>query len=901
MHDWIAVPGGAPESRRTIGGKAEALARLAAVHGPGDARAEVPAWFALRAEAFVALTGVLPDAPEAHAGAIRALACPGDLRRGLELALATLLPGADELAVRSSATAEDGAAASFAGQYASVLGVRADADAVWAAVLAVWASTTRAHAAAYAGAHAGGEPPAMAVIVQQMVVPLAAGVAFDADPVTGARDVVVVSAVPGLGEALVSGETDADTWRLAFENGAWRVRERVIAAKTQVVHARGGQLVREPIDAAHANAPALDDAQATAVAAWTRAVSQVFGAPQDVEWALVGTPPRVVLLQARPITTLRAPADDSPGAPAALEPERRIWDNSNIVESYAGVTTPLTFTFARAVYEDVYRQFCTIMGVPRERVAAHAPVFANMLGLVRGRVYYPLLSWYRTLALLPGFAFNRGFMERMMGVRERLEDPPPPARSADRLRDLAALVAMVARMIGASRALARDVPAFHAHVDGVLAPLASEDLTARTPAELGALYRRLERELLAHWRAPLVNDFFAMLFFGVLCKALERWVPGEPPTLANELLCGEGGIVSTEPARAVMALARDAAADDALRALLAGGASDAELWRALHGTPHEAFGARLDAYVARWGDRCMNELELETITLREDPAFLVHALRTYAAQGSLDPDAALAHERAIRAAAEARVLGALRGPRRWAFRAILAQARRRVRDRENLRFERTRVFGVIRRLFLALGARLAEAGRLASARDVLWLTVEEALAEAEGRPAAGPLAPRVAARQSRFAAWAKAPAPPDRFETHGAVRDWLAHDPPELAAYVAPAAPAAGDLHGLGCCPGVVRARVRVVRDPAGARELAGAILVAERTDPGWTLLFPAVSGLLVQRGSLLSHSAIVAREMGLPCIVGVAGLLETLRDGEIVEMDGTAGTIRRLAAGEAT
>ena len=104
-----------------------------------------------------------------------------------------------------------------------------------------------------------------------------------------------------------------------------------------------------------------------------------------------------------------------------------------------------------------------------------------------------------------------------------------------------------------------------------------------------------------------------------------------------------------------------------------------------------------------------------------------------------------------------------------------------------------------------------------------------------------------------------------------------------------------GDLRGQGCCPGVVRAPVRVVRDPSSPGELRGHILAAERTDPGWALLFPLVDGLLVQRGSLLSHSAIVARELGIPCVVGIPGLLETLRDGEVVELDGASGTVTRV------
>jgi pyruvate,water dikinase len=900
-------PGRTAPGREEIGGKAAALAALAAVRGPGGAAPEVPRWVVLCTYIFESLAGpAMASAGDAvsRRAAVMAIEPPGHLRLALLGCLDFAGLYGRTVAVRSSAAAEDGTHASFAGQYESVLGVPVERDtvALWDAIRRVWASTLSAHAAAY-GESRSGTGPSMAVLIQEMVEPVAAGVAFDADPVTGDRDTVVVSAVWGLGESLVSGEGDADTFRLSLEGGEWRVHERAIANKTQAIVARGGTTERVTLPPERANSPALDEPQAAQVAAWTRAVSQAFGVPQDIEWALAGSPPRVVLLQARPITTLAAAADATPGAPAGLAAERRVWDNSNIVESYAGVTTPLTFTFARAVYEDVYRQFCRLMGVPGPLLESHGHVFANMLGLVRGRVYYQLLNWYRTLGLLPGFAFNRGFMEKMMGVRERLEDPPAPPGSGDRLRDLARFVAMAGRMVRESSKLKREVPAFHTQVEGVIGPLADEDLARRPPAELAALYRRLERELLAHWRAPLVNDFFAMMFFGILCRLIERWLPGAPPTLANDLLCGEGGIISTEPARAVMALAREAAADPALRTALLSESSAANRWSWLHAEPRAAYAARLDAYVARFGDRCMNELKLETVTLRDDPGFLLGMIRAYLEQGMLDPDATRAREREIRAAAEARVRATLRGPvrapKRALFRWVLGQARVRVRDRENLRFERTRVFGVVRRLFLALGGHLSAAGRLAERRDVFLLTLEELLADAEGRAPEGGYARRIVVRRARFDAWSRSPAPPDRFETCGEVGDWLAHDPPELAA-LAPAVPPGGDtLQGLGCCPGVVRARVRVVHDPSQARDLAGRILVAERTDPGWTLIFPAVAGLLVQRGSLLSHSAIVAREMGIPCVVGIPHLLDTLHDGDEVELDGTTGAVRRLSAAE--
>src|SRR5690606_23233297 len=135
-------------------------------------------------------------------------------------------------------------------------------------------------------------------------------------------------------------------------------------------------------------------------------------------------------------------------------------------------TSPLTFSFARSVYEEVYRQFCAVVGVPQTLIDQHRHVFANMLGMVRGRVYYNLLNWYRTLALLPGYSLNRAFMERMMGVREKLDDPPTLQATSGRGVDALRLARMVGRLLRESRGLSSAVPGFHARVDRVLLPLA---------------------------------------------------------------------------------------------------------------------------------------------------------------------------------------------------------------------------------------------------------------------------------------------------------------------------------------------------------------------------------------------------------------------------------------------
>jgi rifampicin phosphotransferase len=888
------LPGSAAlaDDPAVVGGKAANLALLAAAGVP------VPAWI------------VLPAA--AHAPAAE----PSDaLLAEVTAALAHAGLADAVLAVRSSAVGEDAAGASFAGQFETVLGVAAsDPHALRRAIATVWASASAERVLAYRGG-ASAEPPRMAVILQELVDAEAAGVAFSADPITGDRSVAVVSAVRGLGESLVSGEEDGDSFRIRMGGAEASVVEVRAAPQVRALQRDGGGTRWVELTPADTDVPAITGDEAVEIARAACRIAVSLGAPQDVEWALerggagalaavpgpaagpVPPPPRrLVILQARPITTLP-------------DGERRIWDNSNIVESYAGVTTPLTFSFARSVYEDVYRQFCGVMGVSDALIERNRDVFAHMLGLIRGRVYYNLLSWYRLLALLPGYAFNRAFMERMMGVREKLTDPPEPQLVAGKWADLGRLVRMVFRMVRASRALRREVPAFHRRLDEALLPLADADLSTWPSDDLLALYRRLEDDLLRHWQPPLVNDFFAMIWFGVLGRLMERWLPGEPATLVNDLLAGEGGMISTEPARRVMALAGQVAASPVLEELFHRHPDDADLLAAL--TPERpeaadagtavgpvgqddgaAFAAEVRAYLRRFGDRCANELKLETVTLSEDPVFLVSTIRSYWRQGATDPDASREREAGIRAAAEARVAERLTGARHRLFRFVLGQARARIRDRENLRFERTRVFGVVRRIFLGFGTAMVRAGRIDEPRDIFWLATGEVFGWADGTAVSRDLRPLIAARRAEFAAYETGLAPPERFETWGPPAE---ADLTRMASAHPAADAAAGGLAGIGCCPGVVRAPVRLVRDPREAGDLGGRILVAERTDPGWTLLFPSAAGILVQRGSLLSHSAIVAREMGIPCVVSVPGLMDSLQEGELVEMDGTTGTIRRL------
>jgi phosphohistidine swiveling domain-containing protein len=843
-----------------VGGKAASLAAMTQAELP------IPGWFVVLPTAFeasVAASAASALGQAATAEAAQALLkdvrLSDDALAQIGRALQQIATQDDVLAVRSSALEEDSARLSFAGQLDSFLRVRAAQ--VAARVIDVWRSAYGDRFLRYRR-EAGLDPLAgiPAVIVQRMVEGDVSGVAFSADPVSGRRGIAVVAAVRGLGDALVSGEKTGDTWH---------------------IDRAGGVVERKPGEGAAQ--PAMDDASATRVAALARRAEALFGRPQDIEWTHQGG--KLWLLQSRPITTLAERAD--PDAP------RMLWDNANIIESYSGVTTPLTFSFARRAYQNVYREFCRLMRISPAEIQANGALFAGMLGLIDGRVYYNLLNWYRMIALGPIAAANRRYLDQMLGVSDGAQlSPLGPAAVEGRaaaLRRRIRLGAMLVYGVAQLLALPRRIDRFYARLRAALGER-RPDLSGWRPDELVAYYRSLERQLLAHWDAPVVNDLGTMIFHGMLRRLCTAWVGDAAGTLPNDLLLAERGVVSEDPARRVQEMARLASGDPALvRALCE--AELPSLRAALRAVP--ALDAALADYLERFGDRCMEELKLESLTLHDDPLPLLRAIGQFAR--TLSPGATPARARGEPAlqAAHARVRAALGGHpiRRLAFGWVLRRARACVRARENLRFERTRVFGRVRQIFLELGRRLAALERLDDARDVFYLEHDELLGLAEGWATTADVKGLVAVRKAEYARYRAAPAPPDRFETHGLL--------PAGRPQAAPAAAAASGptLRGQGCCAGVVRGPVRVVRDPRQASVRPGEIVVAERTDPGWVMIFPSASGLLVERGSLLSHSAIVARELGLPAIVSIAGLTRWVSDGEWVEMDGASGTVVKIEA----
>lgn len=736
---------------------------------------------------------------------------------GVEPHMADLIAEVDGLgnlpvAVRSSSAAEDLPDASFAGQYVTVLNVRG-VSAIVEAIARVRESATSLRARSYSGNQTAG----MAVLIQNMVEGDASGVAFSANPVTGNRAEVIVTATRGLGEALVSGEVAGDEWIVT--GGAAR-----LVAETQ---------------------GAIDADIAARVADLARRVAAHLGCPADIEWTVKSG--RIILLQARPITVLPARPD--------ITTPKGSWQKDT-----THFTEPIT-PFGSTSFVDF---------------ATHAINTAlTEWGMLPDRLEFRIVGHEAYIHVEPDDGGKNPPPWWVLGALVRLiPSLRRKCRKAGEMIDTGMLDSIPAEWERDGRAR------FRARID----QLAAVDLLSLDDAALAAHLERvmtLGRDGMdLHFRLTIPYSV-GMHEFVTACRELL----GIGLSDAMRMLQGLS-VASSAPTREladVAALVRER--PDALSAL-----AQPDAYERLDADP--AIGAALRAWLRRWGLRTIG-YDAGQPSFAERLSLVIGLLAEL-----IDPraDKALLAKRA-EAIADAR--RRLSGAALDRFNSALAYAEIVYPQREdNVFYTDNLPAGLIRLVGLEMGRRLVAQGRLARATDMAMLTVDE-------MRSAGDLKSLVARRRAEMA-WVRAhPGPlfygpkpstvapdlralPDASRRLNAALIW-AMEEEMMPAHAANG----GGISGLAASPGVVTGRVRVIRSAAAIEDLrAGEILVCPITTPAWTLVFSRAAGLVTDGGSVLSHAAIVAREHGLPAVVGTTNATSRLRDGQRVTVDGNRGVV---------
>jgi len=758
------------------------------------------------------------------------------------------------VAVRSSATAEDLAGASFAGQQETFLNVRGE-EALMEAVKACWASLWTARAMAYR-AHQGIDPAtvSLAVVVQRMVESEAAGVMFTANPANGRRNEVAISAAWGLGESVVSGSVTPDS--IVVEKGSGRVLSRETADKEVMTVYAGSGTEERPVPEARRHQPVLDDEAAAELVGYGERIEKLYGAPQDIEWALAGS--AFFIVQSRPITALPEPEADPP-SDWSVPDQKALYVRASIVEQMPDPLSPL---FADLIEGAVVRSLRKLMD---EFLGEHI-LREGDLGFptINGYAYYYYsLAGMWHVSAKSGVAFRILLRGGERSVRKRWHEYSRPLYrktieewEARPPEDLSAN-----RLFAGVRDLLDAGAEYYTSVQTII-PLA-----ASSEAMFTAFYDWLVRRegdppaqtLLLGFDSTPIRAEKSLYNLGTWSRehsVLARALAGTPSDRAPQLLGME------DPPAGV----------------------DEGAWR--------EWRSRFQAHLNRYGHTVYN-LDFANAVPADDPAPLFDTLKFYLRGEGQDPYERQKRTATRREEATTAVLERLDPARRRLFGRLLRWAQDAAPVREDALADVGLAWPVMRRMLLELGCRLVKAEAMESAADVFWLHQEEvkklasSLDAGETRP--GSLSEAV---EQRKILWrGRRRVTPPQLLPKGT---WV-----ELFKGMMPAASdeQAGDtIKGVGASGGQVTAPARVLGGPKDFGQMRpGEVLVAAITTPAWTPLFAMASAVVTDVGGPLSHSSIVAREYGIPAVLGTGVATRRIRSGQNIRVDGDAGTVTLL------
>ena len=700
--------------------------------------------------------------------------------------------------VRSSCNIEDGSELSFAGQFDTFLKVKKDElrDKVFEVIrsLSCEGLLRLSESGKVSLSDVG-----MDVIIQEMIVPQFSGVIFSSNP-QGILNETVITVGEGTGDGVVGDLTQTTSY---------------YCNRTDDEYYYEGEKDFLPSDKIHELLELTDKIKALA------------GEYVDIEFAIKDGV--VYLLQVRKITTLHG---EHP----------LILDNSNIVESYPGVSLPLTVSFVKLVYGGVFKGVSRRVLKNNKELDKHSDIFNNMVGSANGRIYYKISNWYTMLKFLPFSKKIIPIWQDMLGVGNKSYDKDdvklsPFVRIGTYFNALYELLRVPKGM--------KELDIEFKKVNAEFYEKYSEELT---PKELIEIFNDIKGRLFDIWDVTLLNDMYAFIYTGLLKARIRK--KGKDEETVNDYISGISDIESMKPVNSLMDIA-------------------------LHMdeyTPME-YRQEKEAYIKRYGDRNLEELKLESRTFRTDPELFDEWARNIRKSENVNKMGA-AKEHTVT------VLGRAGGITRF----LSKRAALGISNREKSRLNRSRAYGIVREIFLSMGRSYAAAGLIKEQRDIFWLSLEEAFDLAENPK---DMTEKISRRKEKYRMYENLPAysrlifENEEFDkNHRSVNLFVRKQNKN-------------ELMGVPCSPGKVRAEALVITGPSEKTDTEGKILVTKMTDPGWVFMLASAKGIISEKGSLLSHTSIVSRELGIPSITGVEGLLENIETGDIITMNGNNGVIK--------
>ncbi len=746
------------------------------------------------------------------------------------------------VSVRSSALQEDKHDHSFAGQFSSFMDV--SESGLMQKIKLCIASAFSARVIKYKLLN-GINPKefSIAVIIQKMITAKVSGIIFSRN-VTGNLNEVLIEAGFGAGEGVVNNITDTDSYYI--DRDSRRIRKMAFSERLSQA---GDTLSEEQVIKLSEAVLKIEDLQQS---------------PQDVEFS-IDNENIIYFLQARPITTIQAE-------------KIKIIDNTNIVESYPGITLPLSFSFALKAYKQVFTSTKDLFKISGKQAEEFNTPVLELITHVQGRVYYNLHHWYKMVQLVVTSSESLRAWETLIGVNKKTTT----RKHVSLRKKIRSAYITITLLINYRKLVRQFFDSFNAEYNVMRNYADSMRSLDQNANQIFNFYTEHSEKLFQCWAPTIMNDFFTFKMYDLLKKHIRSCGFKDEENIANDLLCGTEGVESEQPVICLLKLKEMVIHDKGLLELFSQSAS--QIMSALSNGAFPAFKLEFDNYIKLYGDRVLQELKLETINLRMNREILVTMIKD---QLNVSTTAKMIKERQlkIRNEAENKVDSKQNklSLKTWYYKRIRKYAEKAVKNRENMRFARTRAYGVVKEYFLAIGERMAGENMIEQARDVFNLSLDE-LRSFSLNNDRNNKKEIIRERKQAYSDFEKEELP-DRIMYSGEVIPLPQLKLKEMTSDKS-------SFHGICVSGGKVRAKAIVIKHPDIGIKIDGEILVTRMTDPGWVFLMSRAGGLISEKGSLLSHTAIVGRELGIPAMVGVAGATTNINTNDLIEMDADNGLI---------
>jgi pyruvate,water dikinase len=498
-----------------------------------------------------------------------------------------------------------------------------------------------------------------------------------------------------------------------------------------------------------------------------------------------------------------------------------VLDNSNIVESYPGLTLPLSYSFIQIAYSGVFKGIIGANLKDVETLEKYSDVFNNMIDIYNGRIYYNINNWYSILDFMPFSKRITPVWQDMMGVKNR-EITVTSVHKISSLKKAALSLRAISSFFHVRRDMSRLESDFHTlseHFNEVW----RDDLAID---ELITLFHDLETLALDKWYVTLMNDLYAFVWTGLLKRKLSRLGKDVTKNISNIT-----GIESLKPVKTLLHLAEKYGDRDDLLTI-----------------------PEVKKYIETYGDRYAEELKLESDTFRENPKLLAEQIHIYAA----DKDK-------LRS-----MISTLETDNKIPENGFYAKhAKIGIKNREISRLNRSRLYGMVRRIFKSIGRQVFGEDW----RDIFYLTIDEVFSHNFDRKL-------IESRKNEYEQYAKTPC-----ENRIVLRDGVPVNNGDNGVLSA-------TLNGIGTSPGVYEGQAVVLTYPDINADVTDKIIVTKTTDPGWVFLMCRAKAIVAEKGSIMSHTSIVARELGIPAVVGVENAASFIKTGDKLRLDANTGRI---------